>query len=176
MTRNVTEIQQRLIDMGFLAPRDEKGDRSDDGRFGERSMAAYNHFLASKGKPPHQGMILLAELNANLFPEEQPAPKPPKPKFTRKGNIMSNWFSSFVTTTAFKYLVAMAATFIATKLGLEKGSVEGLLTQLIAVAMGAWGMWEASRDKIVLDGKKVSVSHLDAADAKAVKEIVATNQ
>lgn len=75
--RNVVEIQQRLIDMGFLPPRDEQGNRSDDGRFGERSMAAYNRFLASKGKPPHQGMILLAELNANLFPEEQPAPASP---------------------------------------------------------------------------------------------------
>jgi hypothetical protein len=77
--RNVTEIQRRLIDLGFLPPRDDQGLPSDDGKFGQRSMDAYNRFLASKGKPPHQGMILLAELNANLFPEEQPSPIPSKP-------------------------------------------------------------------------------------------------
>ncbi len=67
--RNVSEIQRRLIQLGFLAPGE------DDGKFGQKSLDAYNHFLANQGKPPHKGMILLAELNAELFPSEQPAPK-----------------------------------------------------------------------------------------------------
>lgn len=71
MTRNVTEIQRRLFQLGFLRPESEV-----DGIFGENSLAAYNHYLASKGKPPHTGQLHLADLNANLFPEEQPAPEP----------------------------------------------------------------------------------------------------
>lgn len=71
--RNVTEIQRELIRLGFLA------DGQDDGKFGPVSMDAYNHFLASKGKPKHEGLILLTELNAELFPDELPAPKPKKP-------------------------------------------------------------------------------------------------
>lgn len=168
--RNSTEIQRWLIAQNYLAAVDDNGRPNDDGVFGTVSLAAYNRARAAKGLKPHEGILTLTEINAVLFPEEQPALAP-----KRKGNTMSNWFSSFVTTTAFKYLVAMAATFIATKLGLEKGSVEGLLTQLIGVAMGGWGMWEASRNKIVMDGKKVSLSHLDASDAKAVKDIVSTN-
>lgn len=166
MSRNVTEIQQRLIALGYPV-----GPYGADGRFGTDSLAAYNRFLASKGRPPVEG-VSMAQLNRDLFPEEQPKPiiKPPK------GNIVTNWFNSFVTTTAFKYLVAMAATYIATKLGLEKGSVEGILTQLIAVAMGIWGAWESSRSKIVVDGKKVSVSDLSANDKAVVRDIVALNR
>lgn len=66
--RNVTELQRRLITLGFLAP------GGDDGIFGQKSLDAYNHFRASKGNPPHTGMLILAELNADLFPEERPAP------------------------------------------------------------------------------------------------------
>ncbi len=85
---------------------------------------------------------------------------------------MTNWLTTFVGTTAFKYLVAMVATFIATKLGLDKGSIEGLLTQLVGIAMGVWGMWEASRQKIVINGDKVAVSELTQTDKATVQAIV----
>lgn len=70
--RTVPEIQRRLIELGFLAVGE------DDGTFGQKSLDALNHFLASKGKPEHTGMILLTELNALLFPEDAPPPKPKK--------------------------------------------------------------------------------------------------
>lgn len=185
--RNVTELQQRLISFGYPV-----GPSGADGRFGHDTLDAYNRFRASKGKPPVD-FASMAQLNADLFPEEQPAPPPKKPSLIEmlalirdghsflKGKPMnSSWLTSFVGTTAFKYLVAMLATYVAGKLGLDpvegKATIEGVLSQLIGVAMGIWGMWESSRNKIVLDGQKVSVSDLDAADTKAVKEIVATNK
>lgn len=85
---------------------------------------------------------------------------------------MSNWLTTFVTTTAFKYLVAMIATFIASKLGVDHASVEGIISQLVAVAMGVWGMWESSRQKIVMNGAKVQVSDLSASQKATVAAIV----
>lgn len=69
--RNVTEIQRRLIALGYLAAGE------DDGKFGHRSLDAYNHFRATLGKGPVV-QTSMAELNADLFPEEQPAPPAPK--------------------------------------------------------------------------------------------------
>jgi len=83
-----------------------------------------------------------------------------------KGNPMSNWFSGLVASTMFKYLLAMAATYIATKLGLDKGSVEGLLTQAVGLALGAWGMWESSKNKIVVDGRRVTIPPADKPAAE----------
>lgn len=102
MTRNVTEIQRRLIDLGFLSPGDEQGLPSDDGKFGQRSMDAYNRFLASKGKAPHKGMILLAELNANLFPEERQAPPP------KKSNPIQDWLIGLAIKQAVEYAKGLA--------------------------------------------------------------------
>ena len=79
---------------------------------------------------------------------------------------MSNWFSGLVASTMFKYLLAMAATYIATKLGLDKGSVEGLLTQAVGLALGAWGMWESSKNKIVVDGRRVTIPPADKPAAE----------
>ncbi len=88
---------------------------------------------------------------------------------------MSNWFSGIVGTTMFKYLVAMVATFIASKLGLEHGAVEGILTQGIAVVVAAWGMWESSKSKLVVDGQRVLVKDLSASDKATVTSIVNKN-
>jgi hypothetical protein len=70
--RNVTECQRRLIELGYL----EKG--GDDGKFGHKSLDAFNHYRASLGKPPIIPLVTMEQLNADLFPEEQPA-TPPKP-------------------------------------------------------------------------------------------------
>lgn len=81
---NTTEIQRELIRLGFLAQ------GGDDGILGQASLEAYNHFLASKGKPPHVGMLLLAELNADLFPDEQPVPKP------KRNTVFGRLLASFL--------------------------------------------------------------------------------
>ncbi len=88
---------------------------------------------------------------------------------------MQNWISGLVFSTGGKYLVAMAATFIASKLGLEQGSVEGILTQLVAVVMAAWGMWESSKSKVVVNGQRVLVKDLSATEKATVTNIVKNN-
>ena len=70
MMHTVAECQRELIRLGFLAPGE------DDGRFGEKSLDAFNHFRATKGL----GAVVAASLpllNALLFPDEAP-PKPKK--------------------------------------------------------------------------------------------------
>lgn len=81
---------------------------------------------------------------------------------------MQNWLNSLVASTAFKYLIAMAATWLATKLGVESAKLEGILSQLVGIAMGAWGMWESSRNKAVIKGVKVD---LDKASPVTKAEI-----
>lgn len=156
--RNVTEIQRRLIELGFLAP------GGDDGIFGEGSLAAYNHFLASKGKPPHVGLILLAELNRELFPEEQPSPKPKpirKPGLFEllasiktifdisKGKTMTSDQIAGVVRT----LVAALAAYFAGK-GWFGGNVSPeLITAITTVIVGAWS-WFSKRPKVIEPIKK----------------------
>lgn len=89
-----------------------------------------------------------------------------------------NFFSTFVASTAFKYIVAMVATYVANKLGLDpvegKANIESILTQLIGVAMAIWGMWESSKDKLVLNGEKVTLPPVvaDGTTAKGAKDIL----
>jgi peptidoglycan hydrolase-like protein with peptidoglycan-binding domain len=97
MTRNVTEIQKRLIALGFLAQ------GGDDGIFGENSLAAYNHYLASNGKPPHRGMLTLAEINANLFPEEVPPPPAPR------SNSLNDFFTGLAAKAVLTHLKGLPA-------------------------------------------------------------------
>jgi hypothetical protein len=73
---NTTECQRKLILLGYLPALDENKQPNDDGRFGAKSLDAYNHYRATMGKPPAFPPIHLDALNADLFPEEQPAPKP----------------------------------------------------------------------------------------------------
>lgn len=91
----------------------------------------------------------------------------------QKGRPMRNWLNGFVTTTAFKYLITMIAQFLAVKFGVDQGSTEGLIAQLVAVAMGFWGMWESSKDKIIVAGVKGTIPH-DATptEAKAIATAV----
>jgi peptidoglycan hydrolase-like protein with peptidoglycan-binding domain len=83
---NITEIQQRLIALGF-----DVGPSGADGRFGEASLAAYNRYRASL-VPPQRPVKLpnMSELNRDLFPEDLP---PPNPKGTIMGNILGNIFT-----------------------------------------------------------------------------------
>ncbi len=79
---------------------------------------------------------------------------------------MRNWINGFVATTGFKYLVTMIAQFLAVKLGVDQGATEGLLAQLVAVVMGAWGMYESSKSKVVVAGVKATIP-ADATPAEA---------
>jgi hypothetical protein len=95
--RNVTEIQRYLIWQGYLAATDEHGKPNDDGKFGTTTLAAYNRARAAKGEPPHTGLLLLTEVNADLFGEET-APQP-KPK-------ASNPISDYLTGIAVKAVLS----------------------------------------------------------------------
>lgn len=92
---------------------------------------------------------------------------------TQKGRPMRNWLTGFVATTGFKYLITMLATFIASQLGLAEGDVTAILLQLVAVFMGAWGMYESSKNKIVMGNVKQTIPN-DATptEAKAIATAV----
>lgn len=129
-------------------------------------VAAREHYALSPPGPRVDLSLLLALGVSSQTPRKETP-------------VNSTWLSSFVGTTAFKYLVAMAATYLANKLGLDpvegKASIEGILSQLVGVAMLIWGAWESSRNKVVLNGKRVSVSDLPAEDKSKVAEVVRDN-
>ena len=113
--RNVTEIQRRLIELGYLAAGE------DDGTFGPITLAAYNRFRASKGEGPHTGLLLLVEIAADVFPEDQPA-KPAKHR-----QITSNPITNWLIGLAIKQAVS----------ALKGLSVMGFLTGYKTFAIGA---------------------------------------
>lgn len=84
--RNITQIQRRLIERGFMSPIARDGGEADDGKFGHDSLDAYNRFRASIGKGPLV-QASMAELNADLFPED--APPVPQPRT----NPISDYFT-----------------------------------------------------------------------------------
>lgn len=95
----------------------------------------------------------------------------PKSPTQRKATV-SSWFSGIVASTAFKYLIAMVATYLASQFGLDEGNVTAILTQLVGVAMGIWGMSSAAENKAVIDGKKTMLDtpSLKADVKAAIKE------
>ena len=88
--------------------------------------------------------------------------------------LSSNWLSGIVASTGFKYVVAIAATWIAARLGVDAGTLEGIITQAVALLMGAWGMWEAAKSKAVVNGQNVNLAKLPEADQAKVAEVVAS--
>lgn len=89
---------------------------------------------------------------------------------------MEKLFSGLVTSTAFKYLIAMVASWVASKLGVEQLSIEGILTQAVALVAAGWGVWEASRNKIVIDGEKAIVHSVDKPRAKTLIDMIKNQQ
>lgn len=81
---NVTECQRRLIILGYLASGE------DDGKFGTKSLDAFNHYRAAQGIGPVV-QTSLTELNEVLFPEDQP----PQRK-TVMGNLLGSVFSGLL--------------------------------------------------------------------------------
>lgn len=106
---NVTELQRELIRRGYLPALNAAGEHSDDGKFGHLSLDAYNHFRASKGKGPVV-QASMAELNADLFPEDYHQPRKVTPMNPVNVDVVSAWLSTKNWAAAF--------SIIATVLGL----------------------------------------------------------
>jgi peptidoglycan hydrolase-like protein with peptidoglycan-binding domain len=107
--RNVTEIQQRLIALGYLRPGE------DDGKFGPISLDAYNHWRASKGAPPVSNASL-TQLNIDLFPEEQPGATPrltPNPVVQAIGLFALKTILNRITKGQFPMLTTMDKAWVA---------------------------------------------------------------
>ena len=115
MARNVTEIQRRLIALGYLAPKDELDRPNDDGRLGERTIAAYNRWRASKGGGPVPNASV-TQLNIDLFPEEQPGAKPrltPNPLVQAIGLFALKLALQRITKGQFPMLTTMDKAWVA---------------------------------------------------------------
>lgn len=136
-----TEIQKRLIELGFLAPLNDSGLSNADGKFGTTSLGAYNRYRASHGKPPHEGMLLLSEISADVFPEDVPAPPPPK----------SNPITDYLTGLAIKAALSQ----------LKKGlpMLSGYKTFATAIVLAVMGVYS------LLFGDLPLVGHVDAGSA-----------
>jgi hypothetical protein len=89
---------------------------------------------------------------------------------------MNNWFSGLVTSTAFKYLITAVSSWLAAKLGVAEGDINGILVQLIGVATAVWGVWEASRNKVVLNGEKAIIPPADKPKAKTLIDLIKSKQ
>lgn len=153
--KNRKRLQQALINAGY-----EVGPDGADGVLGKNTAAAIKAFRKANGMSEAAVIDtpLLRALNLTG---------------SSTMSISANWFSTFVASTAFKYILAMVATFIASKIGVDHASLEGILTQLIGVAAGVWGMYESSKSKIVVNGEKVNLAKVSAADQAKAAEIVA---
>lgn len=152
--RNVTEIQRRLIALGYLAAGE------DDGKFGHRSLDAYNHFRATLGKGPVV-QTSMAELNADLFPEEQPAPPAPKSnplsdKLTLIGAVINLLKGKTMTSDQITGLIRTAIIGLAAYLA-GKGYIPALNPELAATIataiVGVWS-WVSNRPKTIEPMKK----------------------
>lgn len=89
---------------------------------------------------------------------------------------MHKLFSGLVTSTFFKYLIAGVASYIAAKLGLDQGTAEGFVSGGIAMLMAAWGMLEASKDKVVVDGQRVLAKDLPDATKRQIEAVAAAKK
>jgi hypothetical protein len=157
--RNVTHIQRRLIELGYLPPVARDGGRGDDGKFGHDSLDAYNHFRASVGKGPVV-QASMAELNADLFPEDQPAAKPaaaPKLDLStllklfsafsslKKGKTMT---SDQLTGVLRAILAIVSGYFIAKGVG-SADVWNWVIAGVTGVIPFVWGWWN-NRPKVIL--------------------------
>ena len=91
----------------------------------------------------------------------------------------SNWFSSLVASTAGQYVIAIVATWIAQKLGLDpttgQAPITAVIVQILGVIPMMLGIREAAKSKVVVNGTKVSLKSMPVADQQAVAQIAAKN-
>lgn len=136
---DATRYQQRLVDLGFLAPNQV------DGVFGSISMDAFNRYRATEGLPPLR-MTTLAELERTLFPKPVhylplPSTNPLAilwallPVFT-KGTAMSNDQLQGIART----LIAAAIPYAVAKGWIPAGSADLIVTAGVAVLVAIWSV------------------------------------
>ena len=157
------EAQERLIAAGFLKA-------IPDGIFGGDMMIALilyqrAHKLPATARVDERTQALL--FPNNIVPTERKKP-------------VRGFLNTFVGSTVFKYLVAMAATYIAAKLGLDpvegKATIESVVAQLVGFAMLAWGAQESATPKVVTPEGRVTLSNMSAADQAAARALVTQNK
>lgn len=124
---NTTECQRKLILLGYLPAIDPDTKKpNDDGVFGTKSLDAYNRYRkVALHKEPAVPPIHLDALNADLFPEEQPAPAPPS------SNPITDFFTRLAMNAAIsklKGLPGMNNVLIATSTG---------VTGVVMIVVGA---------------------------------------
>lgn len=146
-----------------------------DGKYGLKSYNATQVALAREGMaplPPFDPLKITLPFDLMVKLGILSAPQP-QHRGLFPMNVGSNWLSGIVASTAFKYVVAMIATFVASKIGVDHGTIEGILTQLIGLLMGVWGAYESAKSKVVVNGQSVQVKDLPQSDQKAVVSAVA---
>lgn len=156
MTRNVTECQRELIRLGFLESTQPDGTRSDDGRAGQLTFAAFNRFLANKGRPPvDPSDFTLTAINAALWPEQLVPPVSKPPTFFNqigavvsiinllKGKTMTNDQIAGLVRTILASLLA----YVAGKGWIPNASPE-LIASLTTVVVAVWS-WVSNRPKTI---------------------------
>jgi hypothetical protein len=157
--RNVTECQQRLIELGFLPALNAAGQSNADGKFGLVSLDAYNRFRRSHGRAPVQN-VSMAELNADLFPEEQPVAPVRKPSlFDQIGAVASiiallkgKTMTKDQIEGVIRTLLVALFSYLAGKGVFPQVSPE-VITALTTVIVGAWSLW-SNRPKVIEPLKK----------------------
>lgn len=156
MTRNVSEIQQRLMDLGFLPAISDAGQSNADGTFGIATLAALNHYLASKGRPPINGRPSLISINAIVFPEEQPAPPPKRTSiFDQIGTILSliNLLKGKAMTKdqiggIVRAILSAVFGYITGKGWLDADTAVAISGALATIAVAAWSVFSNRPAKI----------------------------
>lgn len=164
-THTPKEVQEELIRLRF-----DVGPRGADGDFGPDSWKGLNEYLKSIGRTPipetlQDASHLVMVLPLIFHPKENNVEDPAKP----------NWLSGFVLSTAGQYLIAIVATFIASKLGLDpttgKADVAAVIVQIVGLIPAAWGIWQSAKSKLVVNGVKVSVAKMSPTDQATVAAI-----
>lgn len=149
--KNVTECQQELIRLGFLSPTQPDGSPSDDGRAGQLTFAAFNRFLANRGKPPvDPGDFTLAAINAALWPE----PVVKTSIFNQIGAVVSiiNLLKGKTMTNdqiagLVRTILASLLAYVAGKGWIPNASPE-LIASLTTVVVAVWS-WVSNRPKTI---------------------------
>jgi hypothetical protein len=135
-----------------------------DGIFGAETRKALQRFQQNSGLPV-TGEVDRATEDL-LFPGNFE-------RRTPSMQITSNWLSGIVTSTGFKYILTALATLLASRLGLDQGNLVAILTQIAALIPALWGMWEAAKSKVVVNGQNVNLANVSAEDQARVAEVVA---
>ncbi len=150
--RNVTECQQRLIELKYLSPLNAKGEPNADGRFGALSVDAYNRFRTSRGNPPVFPPVHLDQLNADLFPEDAPAPKP-------KGNPVNiaSWFNNAVILGIVRNILMAVGAGLVTKGVIDNATLTEVVGAIIAILSA------------IMSGISNNNKHVNDAIVKAVE-------